>query len=236
MKIIITLMFFLMLIPAASALSLTDEISETTLIFHQCSEHIGTDEPLLISGQLTYVNGTELTIEYLDNVRIHIYLNGIKTYSSRCNGTGEFSIGLPHESNARFDPLPYHLRLGVNDIKLVFEGKEYRSVPISGKTKGLHPCESPTQTVYVYESVPYETDDIDIPPKLQWIAGVFKGLFLISAVLGIFSGGMFYCGGTYGKSASMKGVGLKGIFGTICVVFIISASITLLFTIYNKFQ
>ena len=76
----------------------------------------------------------------------------------------------------------------------------------------------------------------DIAPQIKWITGTFEGLFLVAAVIGIFAGAIYYLIGVYGKNADAKGSGIKGILGTVLIVLLTTAALTLIFTIYNKFQ
>lgn len=156
-----------MLLPAASALTSSNEMSGTILNILQCPESVAAGKYTLIVGQLTYADGTELNIEHMDNIFVDIYVNGFKTYGiTQCNATGGFHAYLAQESHAR-DTSPYLLNTGRNEIKCVFKGKEYF---------GLLPSESEVYNVYVNK---YPGNDYSSTRPLKLI-GYAKGIFLVS--------------------------------------------------------
>lgn len=157
-----------MLLPAASALSHTDETFETILNIHQCPESVASGEYTLIVGQLTYADGTELNIEYMNMISVDIYVNGFEYYGiTQCNATGGFNGYLAQESHALVDISPYILKPGINEIQVKFSGREYY---------GLLPSESAIHTVYVNEHPGYEYDNTR-PLKL---IGYAKGFFALA--------------------------------------------------------
>ena len=168
MKLIITIFLLVLLMPAASALTRTNEMSETMLENCQCPESVPAGEFTLIKGQLTYSDGTELTIKHMDNIFIDIYVNGFLYHGiTACNSTGGFHAYLAQESQALRDTSPYLLKPGENEIKCVFKGRDYF---------GLLPSESAVHTVYVNEHQGYNYDSTK-PLKL---IGYAKGLFALS--------------------------------------------------------
>lgn len=157
-----------MLLPAASALTSTDEMSGTILNIHQYPESVAVGEYTLVVGQLTYADGTELNIKHMDNIFIDIYVNGFKYYGiTQCNATGGFHAYLAQESHALRDTSPYLLNSGKNEIKIVFNGREHF---------GLLPSESEVYMVYVNEHPGFDHDNTR-PLKL---IGYAKGFFAFS--------------------------------------------------------
>ena len=157
-----------MLLPAASALTPTNEMSGTILNIYQCPESVAVGKYTLVVGQLTYADGTELNIKHMDNIFIDIYVNGFETYGvTQCNTSGGFSAYLAQESHALIDTSPYLLNIGKNEIKCVFNGREHF---------GLLPSESEVYYVYVNEHPGYDYDSTR-PLKL---IGYAKGFFALS--------------------------------------------------------
>lgn len=75
----------------------------------------------------------------------------------------------------------------------------------------------------------------DILPETKWVTGTVLGFFLISCVIGIIVGAIFYnLGGAFGNSQA-KGTGITGIVGTVGVMILVTISLTLIFTIATKF-
>ena len=158
-----------MLLPAASALTSTNEMSGTILNIYQCPESVATGKYTMVVGQLTYADGTELNIEHMDRIFIDIYVNGFKYYGiTQCNASGGFHAYLAQESHALRDTSPYLLNAGKNEIKCVFNGREYL---------GLLPSESEVHMVYVNEHPGYDYDSTTRPLKL---IGYAKGFFALS--------------------------------------------------------
>jgi len=167
MKILITILLLCMLMPAASALTPTNVMSDTMLKIHQCPDSVMTDEYVLISGQLSYANSEQLTIEYMNRIAIDIYVNGELVYGyTMCNSTGGFHAYLKHKYG--FDDVPYQLKPGKNEIKCVFKGKEYY---------GLLPSESAVHTIYVNK---HPTQDYDNNTDALKLIGYAKGFFALS--------------------------------------------------------
>lgn len=169
MKLIVTILLLFMLLPAASALTSTNEMSGTILNIYQCPESVATGKYTMVVGQLTYADGTELNIEHMDRIFIDIYVNGFKYYGiTQCNASGGFHAYLAQESHALRDTSPYLLNAGKNEIKCVFNGREYL---------GLLPSESEVHIVYVNEHPGYDYDSTTRPLKL---IGYAKGFFAFS--------------------------------------------------------
>lgn len=168
MKIPITILLLVLLVPAASALTPTDKMSDTILNIYQCPECVKAGEYTLITGQLTYADGTELAIKHMDNIFVDIYVNGVEYYGiTACNATGSFHAYLAQESHAPRDPSPYLLKPGKNEIQVKFPGREHF---------GLLPSESEVYIVYVNEHPGYDYDSTR-PLKL---IGYAKGFFALS--------------------------------------------------------
>jgi len=75
----------------------------------------------------------------------------------------------------------------------------------------------------------------DILPETKWVTGSILGFFLISCVIGIIVGAIFYnLGGAFGNSQA-KGTGISGIVGTVAVMILVTISLTLIFTVATKF-
>lgn len=168
MKITITILLLVLLVPAASALTPTNEMTDTIVNIQQCPESVAAGEYTLIKGQLTYVDGTELEIKHMDNIHVDIYVNGVEYYGiTECNTTGSFHAYLAQESHAPRDTSPYLLKPGKNEIQVKFPGREYF---------GLLPSETEVYIVYVNEHPGYDYDSSK-PLKL---IGYAKGFFALS--------------------------------------------------------
>lgn len=167
MKFIIIILLLCLLMPVASAIEPTDVMSETKFKFIEIPSSMGSNELGLFRGQLSYANGTELEILYMDRIFIYTYVNGHETYGlTLCNATGHFDLYL---WTGLRNPAIYDLKTGTNEIKFVFKDtKDYL---------GLLPSSSSIYTLNVNE-IPDQNHTGNF--GMLKLIGYAKGVFILS--------------------------------------------------------
>lgn len=167
MKFIIIIALLCLLMPVSSAFDRTDEVSETRIELYDVPSQILNNEIVEIKGKLLYENGTEFQIKYMDNIFVHLYVNGHETYGfSECDSTGEFNVYLKYRN--MINPYPYDLKIGRNEIHVVYNGRD---------SIGLLPTSTAVYYVNVNE---YPDQNYEGNSGLLKLIGYAKGFFALS--------------------------------------------------------
>lgn len=105
LKLILVIMM-LVLIPNTSA-----ELDDTKITI-SVQDAAKINDYIRVDGQLTYFDGSEITIGHMQIVRVHVFINGIESSGfTQCDASGNF-WGLYKMDS-----------VGATEIKVVFEGK-----------------------------------------------------------------------------------------------------------------
>ena len=126
MRLLISVLLLLVVISPAMA-----ALDPTQITISQVPSDAYVDDFIRLEGQLTYANGSEITIGYMEMVVVDVHINGVSYGTmTQCNATGHFGGWYKMDT------------VGQNTIKVIFEDKP---------AKNLAGCESSLYLINVID-------------------------------------------------------------------------------------
>lgn len=117
-------------VPALAGTAGTDDYTDTSIRIYDCPSTLQAGEYLQAMTHLTYANGSEITVNYMDYLTVDQHLNGKTLHGmTLCNATGHSGF------STRIDTP------GIIELTVSFRGSNHRE---------LAPCVSQTYLVNVY--------------------------------------------------------------------------------------